>query len=106
MIRLTIVLVIAVSTFSVQPALADDVCCGSVAAPVVTAPAPTVSYYAPTTSYYAPATSFYAPTTAYYAPATNYVARKYYVAKPVIETVEREERVTVRRPVIETVERE
>ncbi len=59
---------------------------------------------------YAPTTTMYVPTaasTVYYPSATpTYTERQYWVAKPVVETSEREEKVIVRKPVIETSQRE
>ena len=67
-------------------------------------PAPvtqTVYYPQPTTVYYAqPATAMGTSST------PVYTERKYWVAKPVTETTQHEEKVIVRKPVVETVEHE
>jgi hypothetical protein len=77
------------------------------AGPITTAPTTTVYYAsdaatsppAATTVYYAQDAATLAPaiTTVQYAPSTpTYVERHYWVAKPIVETAEREEKVIVR----------
>jgi hypothetical protein len=87
-------------------------------ATVVNYPETAITYDAPaSTNVATPITTYYAssvpvaPTTVYYAPSSVasvpfYTERHYWVAKPVIETAEREEKVIVRKPVVETSQRE
>src|SRR5690606_27762001 len=64
--------------------------------PVTTAYYPQTVYYPPATTTYYAAPVVASPTTTYYAPQTPvYTERKYWVAKPVYETSEREEQITV-----------